>query len=213
MPIIIRANEIKQQSDEWHKFRAEGIGSSDIGSIMGLNKYRPLRKLWLEKTGLEVDEFKDNEATLYGKHMEPYAVSEYEWEAGVMGFEPALFIHSKYGFARASVDAYHFDLKYALEIKSPYNPKNIEHATRGLIDRKYYAQLQWILFVTETRHIKYCVYSGTRLWVKDVSEDVSYQRRMLRYAKWFWSLVTTKTDPKKRKPRKVEIDATDVTEG
>jgi len=209
-PIIILQSEISQQSDEWFKFRSEGIGSSDIGTLMGLNKYKSIRKLWLEKTGLEPDEFEDNEATKYGKHMEPYALSEYEWEYGVTGFEPCLFIHPKYSFVRASFDAYHTGLKYGLEIKSPYNPKNVEHAVKGKIDRKYYAQIQWLLLASQTSMIKYCVYSGTKLWVKDVFEDVNYQRRMLRYAKWFWHQVQTKTDPGKRKLKHLTIKNVDV---
>lgn len=210
--MIIKASEIPQQSDAWHKFRAEGIGSSDIGSVMGLNKYKSLRKLWLEKTGLEPDMFEDNEATIYGKHMEPYAVSEYEWETGVSGFAPCLFIHPKHSFIRASADAYHFNHKYALEIKSPYNPKNIEHATNGMIDRKYYSQLQWLMIASDTRFIKYCVYSGTKLWIKHVPEDVEYQRRMFRYARWFWHMVETKQDPKRRKLKHLQINNKEVTE-
>lgn len=208
----IKQSEIVQQSEAWHKFRSSGIGSSDIGSLMGLNKYKSMRKLWLEKTGLEPDLFEDNDATKYGKNLEPYAVSEYEWQYGVVGFEPCLFIHPEYPFARASVDAFHFQHKYALEIKCPYNPKNIQHAVVGKIDRKYWAQLQWILFTSQTKMIKYCVYSGTKLWVKDVFEDKKYQRRMLRYAKWFWHQVETKTDPKRRKLKHLQIKNIDVVE-
>lgn len=198
-PTVILQSEIAQQSDEWMKFRSEGIGSSDIGVLMGVNKYKSMRKLWLEKTGLQEPVFEESEAVKYGKHLEPYAVREYEWESGVTGFQPCLFIHPKYSFIRASLDAYHFDLKYALEIKCPYNPKNIEHATRGEVDPKYWPQLQWIMLASQTSFIKYCVYSGTKLWVIHVSEDKKYQRKMIRYVRWFWHQVQTKTDPKRRK--------------
>lgn len=180
---------------------------------MGLNKYQSMRKLWAIKSGLEPDDFEDNEATLYGKHMEPFAVKEYEWETGITGFQPCLFIHPEHSFVRASVDAFHFKHNYALEIKSPYNPKNIAHAAEGKIDRKYYAQLNWIMFASNTSMIKYCVYSGTKLWIKEVKADVEYQRRMFRYAKWFWHQVKTKKDPKRRKFKHLRIDHIDVTEG
>lgn len=179
---------------------------------MGLNKYKSLRKLWLDKTGIEPDVFKGSDATEYGQAMEPHAVMEFEWEYGVSGFEPCLFVHPEYSFVRASVDAFHFQHKYALEIKSPYNPKNILHAVDGKIDRKYWAQLQWILFASQTKMIKYCVYSGTKLWVKDVFEDRNYQRRMFRYARWFWHQVKTKKDPKRRKFKHLNINDPDVLE-
>ena len=73
-PIIVLQSEISQQSDAWHEFRSQGIGSSEIGSIMGLNKYQSMRNLGAIKSGLEPDDFEDNEATLYGKRLEPFAV-------------------------------------------------------------------------------------------------------------------------------------------
>lgn len=202
---------IEQDSDEWHQFRSEGIGSSDIGSVMGLNTYKSLRKLWQEKTGQIDNEYEQNEYTQYGKHKEKYAVTEYEWQYGVSGFKPCLFIHPKYSFIRASFDAYHAELKYGLEIKSPYNPKNREVAASGGIDKKYYAQLQWLMLASQTQMIKYVVFDGShQLWVKDVFRDEKYQRKMIRYGQWFWDCIRTKTDPKKRKPKFTEITNKDV---
>ena len=204
---------INQDTPEWHDFRSKGIGSSDIGVIMGLNKYKTIKKLWQEKTGLVAESFEENEYTKYGKHKEKYALAEYEWQYGVSGFRPCLFIHDKYSFVRSSYDAFHIPNKYGLEIKSPYFPKNIKHAADGKIDRKYYAQLQWLMLGSGSKMIKYVVYDGsTKLWVKDVYEDVKYQRRMLRYAAWFWNLVEKKIDPKRSKPRFIAIDNKDVTE-
>lgn len=202
-----------QNTTAWHEWRNQGIGSSDIGSIMGLNKYKSLRQLWQEKAGKVEPSFEDNTYTQYGKHKEPYAIAEYEWQYEVYGFEPKTFVHPEHSFIRASFDAFHPQHKYGLEIKSPYNPKNIEHAANGKIDRKYYAQLQWLLLASETELIKYVVYDGSqKIWVKDVYRDHEYQRRMIRYARWFWGLVLTKTDPKRRKPSFIQISHKDVTE-
>ena len=202
---------IEQDTEEWHLWRSKGIGSSDIGSIMGLNKYKSLRKLWLEKTGQSEDSFEDNEYTRYGKHKEKYALAEYEWQFGVSG-EPKLFVHSKYDFARASFDSFiNAKPPYGIEVKSPYNPKNILPASQGKIDKKYYAQLQWLMFVSGTSMIKYVVFNGAhKIYVKDVLEDRGYQRRMIRYASWFWCLVKNKVDPKRRKPKHIYINDKDV---
>ena len=36
---------------EWHAARAQGIGASDVGSVLGLNPYKSALRLWSEKTG------------------------------------------------------------------------------------------------------------------------------------------------------------------
>lgn len=210
---MIPASQIEQQSAEWHEFRKLGIGSSEIGSIMGVNKYQSLRKLWEIKTGLKEDEFEDNEYTRYGKHKEQYARREYEWQFNETGFEPCLFIHPKYSFIRGSFDAFNEAKGYGLEIKSPYFEKNLKAASEGMIDRKYYPQLQWLLLISNTKMIKYIVYDGHQtIWVKDVFADPQYQSRMLRYAKWFWNMVETKRDPKRRKLKHLKIFDQGVTD-
>ena len=42
-------------SDEWHQAR-EGIGGSDIGSVMNKNPWKSAYRLWAEKTGQLSDE-------------------------------------------------------------------------------------------------------------------------------------------------------------
>ena len=36
--------------EEWHKLRGNGLGGSDIASMLGENKYKSKHQLWLEKT-------------------------------------------------------------------------------------------------------------------------------------------------------------------
>ncbi len=212
-PIMIPSSEIEQQSEAWHDFRSKGIGSSEVSSIMGLNKHKSLRKLWLEKTGQSEDKFEDNEYTSYGNHKESFALHEYCWQYNVDGFEPCLFIHPKYSFMRASVDAYHMGFNYCLEIKSPYFEKNLKDAAEGKIPRKYWAQVQWIMMVSMTKMIKLIHYDGHQnIWVKDVFADHQYQERMRRYVIWFWHLVENKIDPKRRKLKHLRIDNVDVTD-
>ena len=211
-PIMIPSSQIEQQSAEWHLHRSAGIGSSEIGSIMGTNKYQSLRKLWEIKTGLKKDSFEDNEYTAYGKMMEPHALREFEWQYNVSGFEPCLFIHGDYPFMRASVDGYSKALGYCVEIKSPYFPKNLKAASEGKIDRKYYCQLQWILLCSNTNMIKFINYDGHQnIWVKDVFADPQYQSRMRRYAQWFWHQCINKIDPKRRKLKHLKIFDQGVT--
>lgn len=58
--------------EEWLKCRMKGIGGSDAGAILGLNKYKTNVELWREKAGIKKNEFRGNAATEYGKSAEEY---------------------------------------------------------------------------------------------------------------------------------------------
>lgn len=74
------AGTFEQGSPEWHGFRAEVIGSSDIASILGLSSFKSAYTLWHEKAGLiepkAVDERTQNKFD-YGHFMEPFVAREF----------------------------------------------------------------------------------------------------------------------------------------
>ena len=39
--------------DEWMKLRESGIGSSEVGTILGLNPYETPYQLWRRKVGID----------------------------------------------------------------------------------------------------------------------------------------------------------------
>ena len=43
--------KVEQRSQEWHDFRAGGIGGSEVASILGLSPYKTAYQLFMEKTG------------------------------------------------------------------------------------------------------------------------------------------------------------------
>lgn len=38
-------------NDQWHFSRCKGLGGSDVGTILGINKYKTKHQLWLDKRG------------------------------------------------------------------------------------------------------------------------------------------------------------------
>lgn len=72
-------------SDEalWHLRRRLGIGGSEIGVIMGLNKYQTPFDLWLIKTGRkQPDDLSDNPAIHWGHKLESVVADEYAERTG-----------------------------------------------------------------------------------------------------------------------------------
>lgn len=61
-----------QNRDEWLQCRAKGIGGSDAGSVLGINKYKTNVALYREKAGIERNNFTGNAATEYGKAAESH---------------------------------------------------------------------------------------------------------------------------------------------
>lgn len=60
---------IFKNEEEWKKNRIHGIGGSDASTLVGKNKYKTNKELWLEKHGLIKNDF-SNSATEYGKAAE-----------------------------------------------------------------------------------------------------------------------------------------------
>lgn len=58
---------------EWLAARAEGIGASDAGVILGVNKWKSNLDLWLEKTGQkQAEDIGDKPYVKYGHDAEPF---------------------------------------------------------------------------------------------------------------------------------------------
>jgi len=62
---------------KWKAMRRSGIGGSDIGSIIGINKWRTALDVFLDKTG-QAPDVEPSEDMELGTALEPYIVSRYE---------------------------------------------------------------------------------------------------------------------------------------
>lgn len=71
--------------DEWQDNRRaqRGLGGSDAGSILGVNKYKPPYALWAQLTGLDNNDFDGNEATEWGQILERPVAEKYAKDYGV----------------------------------------------------------------------------------------------------------------------------------
>lgn len=63
--------------EEWLEERRKSLGGSDMGAVLGLNRYRSPYTVWAEKTG-RIGEEPENEAMRVGRDLEPYVASRFE---------------------------------------------------------------------------------------------------------------------------------------
>lgn len=157
---------LEMTREEWLQKRAETIGSSDIGAILGLNHYATPTKLYREKVGIDAP-FEGNNSTEWGTELEDFCARMFEKknpdffpEGNVEAIntfrvqrDNKIRVHPDYPWATCNLDRLIVGGKGApviLELKTTtsYAVKNWDAA----IPTSYYAQVQWQLFVTGYQH-------------------------------------------------------------
>lgn len=114
---------ITQNTPEWHQWRAQGLGASDIPVLYGKNPYITEYQLWLQKTG-QAAPFEGNAATEHGQREEPHAFHALKTVHNLYDLEKGCLQHPHYPHLRCSIDAYSLSGKIIFEIKSFFGEKN-----------------------------------------------------------------------------------------
>ena len=137
-----------ENEDDWHELRAKRIGGSDIGAILGVNPYKSIVDVYIDKT--EGSTFKGNNATHWGHMLEGTVIKEFASKhSELIVYEAPYSIVDN--FFIANLDGVLKDKETGdygvLEIKttSIWNKKEWEEDT---IPQSYYAQVQHYLMLT-----------------------------------------------------------------
>ncbi|MGG3677519.1 lambda-exonuclease family protein [Heyndrickxia faecalis] len=172
---------------EWLQERTKGIGGSDAGVILGLNKYRTAFELWLEKTGQVIPQEVDSEAIYWGNQMEDVVAKEFEKRADKkVRRSNFMYSHPKYPFIRANVDRLVVGESAVLECKtaSAYLAKEWEGDE---IPATYLAQVQHYLGVTGKKKGYIAVLIGGNRFVwKEIERDEELINMIFEAEKNFW---------------------------
>ena len=93
--------------EDWQDIRnaIPGLGGSDAGSVVGVNKYKSPYTVWAEKTGKAHNDFQGNDATDWGNILEPIIAKKYAEEAGdaVVAW-PVIIVSNEHPFMYANID-------------------------------------------------------------------------------------------------------------
>ena len=149
--------------EEWHALRKEGIGGSDAGAVLGLNKYTSPLKLYRTKKGVYKEDADDNVYIKKGKDLENLIFEKYvkkdpELEAYNVIHPEHVFVNKQYPWLRANCDglAVHpgtpslMPSHIVIEIKwvSEWAEVNWDGDAYCGIPASYYAQVQHYMLVT-----------------------------------------------------------------
>ena len=143
-------NEVYEYAndDDWHTLREKRIGGSDIGAILGVNKYKSIIDVYIDKT--EGSKFEGNEATFWGHMHEATIMKVFAQKHREFNVYQAPYSIID-GFLIANLDAVLKDRNTGehgvLEIKTT-NAFNYKDWEGDVVPQYYYAQVQHYLMLT-----------------------------------------------------------------
>jgi putative phage-type endonuclease len=197
--------ELEPRTWDWHEFRRNGIGGSDIGPIyLGENwpyKRISLTSLISEKAGLNVEEIEETFAMKKGSRLEDVAIAEFTHRTGIVPFRKFSAVSADHPWLRCSLDGIYFEGEIPRPIEVKYTPLSDHHAAalHRQVPDHYRPQLEWIMMVLDCPSIEYLSINDSRqLDEQDtvhrvrVERDLGLQAKLLQVATQFWELVEQK---------------------
>lgn len=146
--IQLMSVSMMKDREKWLEMRRTGIGGSDAAIVAGLNPWRSVYDLWLEKTGQKAPEdLSDNEAVHFGVLLEGVVADEFCKRTGKRVRRQGMVRSAVYPFAIADIDRDIVGEDAGLECKTAgaWKRKEWEH---GAIPPAYYCQIQHYMMVT-----------------------------------------------------------------
>ena len=175
---------------EWLKERQCGIGGSDVGAILGVNKYKTPFEVYLEKTEPITEVGEQSESAYWGDKFEEVVAKEFEKRTGKkVRRDRKHYKHKDYPFMVANIDRRVVGENSILE----YLLKDWEDEE---IPASYLLQVQHYLFVTgaELGYIAVLIGGQKFIW-KEVQRDEELIEMIIEAEKDFWKMVQDKTPP------------------
>lgn len=205
--------------DEWLRMRqVQGIGGSEAGCILGVNKYQSSVELWELKTGRrKAPDLSNNAAVQFGKYAEPLLRDLFKQdypEYNVDYHEYWMYVNDEYPFIFATLDGELTDAqgkRGILEIKTTtiQNRSQWDEWNNKIPD-SYYVQVLHQLAATGWEYailkayIRYHVDGEVRVTIrhyridrKDVESEITY---LIQEESKFWMQVQTNTRPALKLP-------------
>jgi putative phage-type endonuclease len=186
--------DFEAQSELWHLYRANGIGGSEIGAVLGLSPFSSAYRVWALKTKQVPEPHIDNWAVRLGKAFEQPILDLWqeqypEWEVMLTG----MYRHSEHKFAIANPDAIARHRETGelmiLEVKTSRN-----YWSDG-VPPHYLAQVQWYMAILGINKARIIAVAGWDWQDIEVPEDKFEQEVMFATGARLWQAVELNQEP------------------
>ena len=174
--------------EEWLKWRTLGIGGSDVSVIVGLNKFRSVYQLWLEKTGKVVPAEEENDYTHFGTLLEPIVRAEFTRRTGIkVRAKKALLQSEEFPYMIADLDGVIYEngemCIFEAKTASAYKKEIWEEG----VPVEYELQVQHYMAITGAKKTYIAaLVGGNQFFYYEVYRDEELINIIIRAEKKFW---------------------------
>lgn len=205
---------IEPHSQEWYDFRKNGIGGSEIGTILGLNKYDTVVRLFHEKVGTAQPRMEDNEKMFWGRKLEDEIAEIWKYYDGTEDGYIENFKNNKIVRDCRNINGYIVNPKYpwlfasldrVINMKGGVNLITGEPlSTEGVLEVKtlsywsaqmwqdgipisYLAQVHQYMIIIESDYAEIAILQdGNVFKVEKIQRDEALCERIIEISKAFW---------------------------
>lgn len=194
--LILTVAEAEKDHEKWLQVRNQGIGGSDAGVILGLNPYKSLLALWLEKTGqAKPEDLSGNERVYWGVKNEQNIADYFCEKTGKHVRRCGTMQHGEFPWLLANVDRLIDGEQAGLEIKTA-GVSQYELWKGDEVPDAYYAQCQHYMLVTGFPMWYVAVLiGGNEGIIKEVPRNEDFIAMLFDAEKDFWKSVEERTMP------------------
>ena len=186
MKVLAKTNGMERK--EWLEWRRMGIGGSDASVIAGVNPFRSIFDLWLDKTGQKEPEEGESEYIHFGNVLEPVVRKEFMRRTGLkVRRKMAILQSGEYPFMLADLDGVIYEdgklCIFEAKTASAYKREIWEEG----VPLEYQYQVQHYMSVTgaEKTYIASLVGGNTFIY-HEVCRDEEMIRSIIRMEQEFW---------------------------
>ena len=186
MKVVVKTSNLTRE--EWLKYRTKGIGGSDVSIIAGINPFKSVHQLWLEKTGQAEPEEEGSEYTHFGTLLEPIVRKEFMERTGIKVRQKHMLLQSEeHPFMFADLDGVInedgqlciFEAKTA----SAYKQEVWEEE----VPAPYILQVQHYMAVTGAKKTYIAaLVGGNHFFYHEVERDEEMIAKIIVMEKYFW---------------------------
>ena len=186
MKVVVKTSNLTRE--EWLKYRTKGIGGSDVSIIAGINPFKSVYQLWLEKTGQVEPEEEGSEYTHFGTLLEPIVRKEFMERTGIKVRQKHMLLQSEeHPFMFADLDGVInedgqlciFEAKTA----SAYKQEVWEEE----VPAPYILQVQHYMAVTGAKKTYIAaLVGGNHFFYHEVERDEEMIAKIIVMEKYFW---------------------------
>ena len=186
MKVVVKTSNLTRE--EWLKYRTKGIGGSDVSIIAGINPFKSVHQLWLEKTGQVEPEEGGSEYTHFGTLLEPIVRKEFMERTGIKVRQKHMLLQSEeHPFMFADLDGVInengelcvFEAKTASEYK--------QEVWEEEVPAPYILQVQHYMAVTGAKKTYIAaLVGGNHFFYHVVERDEEMIAKIIVMEKYFW---------------------------